>query len=98
MPIIIIIDFLNRLFLLTQCANKKDHFVYIKITDFDDFFREAWDGLGDHPESKNFGPAPLAWAQGPVLSAKNGQKSHFPLQKNHPFCKLLTISRLWWVH
>ena len=78
---------------LTQCANIKDHFVYIKITDFDDFFREAWDGLWVHPESKNFGPGPLTWAQGLVLGTKNGQNGHFLLQKNHPFCNLWTISR-----
>ena len=71
---------------LTQYARKKSTSSHIKITDFDYFFRDAWDGWWVHPESKNFGPAPLAWAQGPVLSAKNGQKSHFPLQKNHLIC------------
>ena len=71
---------------LTQCARKKYRAVPIKITDFDYFFRDAWDGWWVHPESKNFGPAPLAWAQGLVLGAKNGHFGHFPLQKNHLIC------------
>ena len=71
---------------LTQCANKKDHFVYIKILDFDYFFREARHGSWDLPEPKNFGPGHIARAQGPVLGAIFGHFGHFELQKKCLIC------------
>ena len=64
---------------LTQCANKKDHLWDSKITDFGFFFREAWDGWWILPEPKNFGPGPIAQAQGPFLGAIFGHNGHFEL-------------------
>ena len=80
-------------FILTQYANKKDHFRTIKIMDFEYFFREAWHGSWVLPEPKNFGPGHIARAQGPVLGAIFGQNGQIETPQNHFICQLLTISR-----
>ena len=63
---------------LTQYASKKDHLRNIKITKFQNLFREAWGCWQDPLHPKNFGTGrPIQL----ILSAIFGYFSNFGLQK-----------------